>query len=99
MKKRGKALRRAGLIILLGWVLAFVPAEFSIVPCGSSPACAQLSRGQSAMQAKSKELQKKSHARTMAAIKRMHRILNEKRQGKYGFPADFNTVPGDPKRK
>lgn len=54
---------------------------------------AEMSKSYNEMIAKSKRLHKKSSLRTKAAIKRMQRIIKEKRQGKYGFSKDFNTVP------
>ena len=92
-------LASTSLALLIGWgagaLLPLLPAQCGLAP---SEAQAQMSKDESAMRAKSDKLNAEARARTRAATERMHRILQEKRQGKRGFPDDFNTVPGDKKR-
>ena len=98
LKKIKTYLKSGSVLLLSGWLLTATGTECTISPCLSSCAYAQMSSNQSEMLKKSKELQEKAHARTIAAVKRMHKIIKEKRRGKKGFSADFNTVPGDKKR-
>lgn len=58
-----------------------------------------MSKDANAMRTKAQQLNSSSDARTRAAVERMRRILTEKRHGNRGFSKDFNTIPGDKKRK
>ena len=61
--------------------------------CSCFPAQAQ-SLGQKTSPQKLKSLQTKAKARTKAATSRLKTHLKQKRQGKYGFSNDFNTISG-----
>lgn len=75
-------------------IIIFCLALFMPVSLYSAnPAQAQ-SFGQKNSPQKLKSLQAKAKARTKAATTRLKTHLKEKRQGKYGFPKDFNTVQG-----
>ena len=98
LKKIKTYLKGGSAVLILGLMLTATGIERSAAPCLLSCAYAQISSSQSEMLKKSKELQREAKERTMAAVKRMQKILKEKRRGKKGFSADFNTVPGDKKR-
>ncbi len=65
---------------------------FSYIPCAQAQM--NMSKDAKAMQSKGQKLNARAKERTQAAIKRMHRILKDKRQGKRGFESDFATIPG-----